>query len=692
VRGSARFRTFFAYRLHAGDRIAEVSNRTRAAVSEAGTKVRAVPVIAAIGLAVLVAFGSRHLVLDRVPEVGSFGDWPGVGGLWSTFTSSWRFSMMGSESAAAPVFGLMSFLGSLFLGDTDLARTLVVAGALPLGAYGAFRLARPLATSSLPGVATAVAYAINPIVRNAIAEGEIGPLVCFALAPFVMRALIRGSNSKDPRTRNHSIVTVALLGLVAGAAWPPALLLAAFIAVGFALALPLVGGRRATTRVLVVAGVGTVVTAVLVLPWLLTLFGADWATLGFVPRRPLELSDVLTFDTGSASAGIAPFGLLVAALLPLVVATGGRLAWAGRAWTLALLSFLCAWLPGRLSATAPVPAPEGVLVPAALAIALAIGLGVAAFLEELRTFHFGWRQFAAVAAAIGLALPIVAFFAATFSGRWGAPPDDWPTRFSWMEEEEANGDFRVLWLGDPTILPTGVKVVDGVGYGLTRQGPGDARALWPAPDGDADEVLADAIQLAHGQQTVRLGHLVAPAGVRYVAYVQREAPDAGAHGRRDPALAASLLAQLDLTVSRVEPGATVYENSAWLPARANVPPDVPVPDASEDPLLAASRTQLNGAQPVTGPRDGSDPTGPGTLVWAEAANSGWKAKVDGRDAPHLDAFGWTNGYTLTGKDSVALSFSGGAQHFLVSLEIVLWIATAVLWWRTRAPSNRSGAA
>ena len=440
----------------------------------------------------------------------------------------------------------------------------------------------------------------------------------------------------------------------------------------------------------IVAGAGTAAAALLLLPWLVTLVGADAATFGFLPRSPIDLTDVLAFDTGSARAGIAPVGLLVAAMLPLVVATGSRLAWAGRAWMVALLSFVCAWLPSRLDASASVPAAEGVLVPAALALALAIGLGIAAFLEELRTFHFGWRQFAAVAAAVGLALPILAFAADTISGRWGLPTDDWPSRFAWMDEERANGDFKVLWIGDPTILPTSAKVVDDVGFGLTRQGPGDARSLWAPPEQDADTVLADAIALVQDQHTVRLGHLIAPTGVRYIAYLTRAAPDAGARGRRDPALSASLPAQLDLTVSRVEPGAIVYENEAWLPGRATVPPGTDVPVDSKDPLVATTRTALPGTLPVTGPVSDSDATGPGTLLWAEAANSGWKATLDGDTASRHDAFGWTNSFDLTGTGSVDLSFSGGARRLLVYVELLLWIGAAVVWWRSRARHRAGG--
>jgi GT2 family glycosyltransferase len=688
VRGSARVRTIVSYRLHAGDRLAEVSNRTRAAVSDVSTRARTFHVVAAIGLAVLIAFGSRSLVLDRVPQVGSFQDWPGAGSLWSTFFAPWRYAMMGADSAASPVFGLMALLTTALFGDSDLGRTLVVAGALPLGAFGAYRLVRPLAGMAAPAVAASVAYAINPIVRNAIAEGQLGPLVCFGLAPFAMSALLRASAAgADRRARWHAAATIALLLLVAAAAWPPALFLALFLVAGFALAWPLVGGADTVARSAVAAALATLGAAILLAPWLLTMFGADPATFGLYPRAPLSLADIVAFHTGASGAGFGAVGLLVAAALPLVVATGERLAWAGRAWMLALLSFGCAWLPTRFDVHASVPAPEGVLVPAALGLALAAGLGVAAFLEDLRTFHFGWRQFAAVAAAVGIALPVIGFAADTLDGRWGMSNDDWPTRFAWMNEERDNGDFKVLWVGDPTIMPTDAKVVDGVGFGLTRQGPGDARALWAPPEGDAERVLGNAIALVQDQDTIRLGHLLGPTGVRYVAFVTRAAPDSGAHGRPDPALTESLAAQLDLAVSRIEPGAVVYENQAWLPGRAMVPRGTDVPVDSPDPLAAAQRTSVPDAKAVKGPLSGSDPAGPGMLLWAESANSGWRASVGGKRAPRSDAFGWTNGFEVSSRGPVDLSFAGGPRRLFVLVELLLWVAAGALWWRSRATAR-----
>ena len=66
-----------------------------------------------------------------------------------------------------------------------------------------------------------------------------------------------------------------------------------------------------------------------------------------------------------------------------------------------------------------------------------------------------------------------------------------------------------------------------------------------------------------------------------------------------------------------------------------------MPVDSKDPLVATTRTALPGTLPVTGPVSDSDATGPGTLLWAEAANSGWKATLDGDTASRHDAFGWT---------------------------------------------------
>ncbi len=428
VRGSARVRTFLTVRLHAGDRLAEVSTRTRAAVDQAGSRLTRPEAMSGLALLVVLVFGARSLITGHVPAVGTFARWPGIGGLLSAYWDPWRYSGLGTDAAAPPVFAAMGALGAAFLGSTSLARTVVVAGALPFGAVAAYRMVRRLSPSAWPAVAAAVAYSANPLPRNAIARGRLGPLVLFALAPVLFAALVRfvgdrgaGGLGAAPTGRRRALLATAVITAIATAAWPPAFLFAPAVALGLVLAAPLVGGARIAVRGVGIAAAGSALAFVLLAPWSLDVLGGDPATLGLVPRAPLGLADVLGFRTGPAGAGWAPWGLYLAAALPLLVATGPRLAWAGRAWSLVGVSVALAWLPARLDPTLPVPAHDGVLVGAALGLALAVGLGTAAIVDDLRQFLFGWRQVAAVAAALGLCLPMLGLLPDTFGGRYRMP-------------------------------------------------------------------------------------------------------------------------------------------------------------------------------------------------------------------------------------------------------------------------------
>ena len=65
--------------------------------------------------------------------------------------------------------------------------------------------------------------------------------------------------------------------------------------------------------------------------------------------------------------------------------------------------------------------------------------------------------------------------------------------------------------------------------------------------------------------TARLGHLVAPIGVRYIAVVNRGRRATGTIVPGDPRLTDELTRQLDLTVSRLDEGSIIYANDAWIP-------------------------------------------------------------------------------------------------------------------------------
>ncbi len=706
IRGSARLRRFMLERVHAGERLAEVSNRTRVQMDDAARRARQLPALLAIGLALLLVFGSRSLLFGHVPEIGSFQAWPGVGDAWSTFTGAWRTTIMGAARPATPLFALMSVSGAALVGHQGMVQSLLVGGALPLGAFGAYRLLRPFATSALPGIAAAAAYAANPIARNAIWGGELGPLVCFALAPYVLGAFVRATDTASDgdaangphdgdgarrRSRLHTLCSVALLTAIAGSVWPPALLLAPALAVAYCLAVPFAGGAHRAALAVGGAVAAFVAGAVLLAPWSVSLVGADAATFGAQPRASLSFAMVLHFHTGRAGAGLPPWGIVAAAVVPLAIATGPRLSWATRAWVLAAMSFLLAWLPGRLTAGATVLSPNGVLVGAAIGLAFAAGLGVAAVLDDLRQFHFGWRQVMMIVAFAGLSIAVVGLAADTLSGRWGLRSDDWAGTYSWMNDAVPPGGFRVLWVGDPNVLPADAKVVDGVGFAMTRNGVGDARASWAAPEQAADRVLAGMIDAATTGSTVRLGHLLAPAGVRYVAFVARAAPKSGKFGNDQTKLTNALARQLDLTLSRVDDSGLVYDNDAWIPMHALVPPgNAGEQFGARDPRSAAVRSEPVGVVGVDSTAGKTRPAGPGTLLWSEAANPGWSATVNGRKVAHSDAFGWTNAFALDNHAPVQVRYSGSSLTTVARfVEILLWIGVVVIWFRTRRRRTES---
>ena len=335
------------------------------------------------------------------------------------------------------------------------------------------------------------------------------------------------------------------------------------------------------------------------------------------------------------------WGLLIAAAVPLFTATGPRLAWAARGWMLALLGWGAVWVPARFFPDVSVPAPEAGLTVAALGIALALGIGVSVLVDGIRTFRFGWRQPAAIIGGLALLLPVLGFTADTFNGRWHAPSDDWTQTLAFTQSLATRGQFRMLWVGDPTVLPLDPVVLDdGTGYTLTRNGPGDVTEQWRAPQHSADDLVDRAIELSEAGLTNRLGRMLAPMGVRYVVLPSTQGTGGGAKAPPSRALSTALASQLDLARLRSEPGLVLYENLAWIPLQAVVPAaqsaDVPVNSA--DPTRAALGVELT-AQPV-----GSAPVAPGTVLWAEAFDSHWAATSRGADLRHVETFGWSNGY------------------------------------------------
>ena len=202
----------------------------------------------------------------------------------------------------------------------------------------------------------------------------------------------------------------------------------------------------------------TVVAVVLLAPWSFAVLGgpARWQTLAGVPVASSSgagWGELLRLAVGPIGDAALAWAFLAAAALPLLIGARTRLAWAGRAWSIAVVAWAVAWLAGRGGLGPVAIAPQVLLVPAGVGIALAVGLGVAAFQLDLPGYRFGWRQAAAVTAAAAAVVGMLPVLVGSLGGRWDLVPSGYGEATTWMAANQAQGDFRVLWLGDPRVLP-----------------------------------------------------------------------------------------------------------------------------------------------------------------------------------------------------------------------------------------------
>jgi hypothetical protein len=264
------------------------------------------------------------------------------------------------------------------------------------------------------------------------------------------------------------------------------------------------------------------------------------------------------------------------------------------------------------------------------------------------------------------------------------PDRDFAHQLTWMADARGDGEFRVLWAGQPEAVPGDPwRLDDGLAYASTRNGTPDLTDQWAGSDQGSTGLLADALGVARRGETSRLGHLLAPLGVRYVAVPLRAGP-IRSDAPRLPApidLLDALRAQIDLKLIDTDPAIVVYENAAWAPSVSVLPPAALEPSRGSGPESART-TELAGAPPAleaTGPfrYEGAWP-GP-ELLFSESYSSRWRFTVDGDAAAHRKAFGWSNAYSEAAGDKGVLAYRTSPVRYAgLVLQGVLWFVAARL--------------
>ncbi len=681
-RGSARVAMFLSRSLHAEDRVRVISQRSRLAADTAATRFRSVRGLVLLVVACLAVIGARDLLIGRLAMVGQIAAWPDVSELWRSFTSAWRFADLGSQAPAPPLFALVGAIRVVVLGAGGLGRGLLVVGAIPIAMIGAQRVGRRIAGSGWPGAVAAAVYGIIPLPRNAIAAGRIGPLMFYVAAPFVLLAVAQLSGWLPHQWPRRRIAVLGGLGLaVATAWWPLAIAFPFVVLVGVLVVAPSTGDTFAGIRRAGRCAAVTTGLALLVLfPWPIAFLGGGDRTgaLGIVFEPVGSFGDLLRFLTGSNGGSIGTWAFVVVGVVVALVASGDAGVWAARLWGIALVSWCLAALPTWLGA--PSPAVEGILVPAALAMAMLAGIGVSAFLGEIRRQGLGWPQAVSVIGAAGLVVATFSFVGDTVGGRWHQPTNDWKETLSWMSSQRDAGEFRVLWIGAPNVVPGDIHRSGADGFALTNNGPGDLRDTLPPPGGAGYEAAADAVERLRTRRTVRFGGLVGKMAVRYIAIPSRVDPGPVVESVLDgtgsgTALAVGLADQLDLREIDSAPGLRLFENTAWIPGRTVIPVKTSVPGESP--------------KPVAGIDAPSTPSG--TVLWSQQFSDAWEARGRRGDLPH-SRVEWANGFATPG-GPVVVTFARQWWRWplvLIELAIVLVLARQVLRRGRSARRRRRG--
>jgi len=680
-------------------------------------------------LAGVVLFGSRHLVTRFVPAVGEFVPFPGsAGDLVSGWVGGYRPVGLGADASAPTLVGVAGGLGAVLGGHLALARTLLIVGLLPVGVVGAYRLLRP--TGSKPAqVAAAVAYAAVPLPYDGLATGRWSVTAAYAASPWLLGRLVRASlvvpfspDGPLPTVRRplwqHMVATGMVTGL-AGLLVPqaPALLLlvAAALVVGTLLAFE----RRGIGRLVAVSVGAALVAMFLHLPALVDVLRSRTAADAWMglerPVGAMTALDLLRFDTGPI--GIArPLGFCLAgaAVLPLLIGRDWRLGWAVRAWTLAVACWALVWAQQQGHVNVRLPDPGVVMAPAAAALAFAVALGVAAIELDVRgrAWRFGFRRTVSALGLLALAAATAPVVVASMDGWWDMPRGEFGGVLGSVDAAVTAEPSRVLWVGDPAVLPGGQawELGDGLSYTATEAATPGIADLWPATGLGSSGRLGEALGLASGGQTSRLGRVLAPMGVQYVAVPRAlarasgvERTDGASGGLGWPAVASAdavdglievLDGQLDLEQIAVDDALALYRNVAFAPVRATgIGPSA----LDETSAAAMQHVDLSAASPVLVDADGDGRTARGpvpagdTVVQASSASDRWVLEVDGRRAERTDAYGWANAFPTPGGSDGGKAVLGYrtplVRHVLVAVQGALGLLALLVAVRMRFASG-----
>ena len=692
VQGSARVVSYLRARRARGD-AKRLENRIAASERESRARIT----WATFGfLAAVFVVGSRRLIVEGVTFVGQFvpftETWRSLG---AAYRLGWWPGGFGSATPAPTGTALVGVATFFSFGNPAAVRTIATIGLGAVGVFGMWWFARDVSSSARARAGGALTYAAIPLGYESIATGRWGVLACYAAAPWVLVAFGR-ANDMLTATAVDVLRRALRLGLLVAAVGAFEASFVPVVAVA-CLAWMLVSGLSSGIRSLHglpgVVGASIIVAIVLNVPWVGHYIGSDWWSriVGADPGIGAHegMLRVLTFDSGRAMfapAVVVLYGILAVALL---VARGERFVWAARAATLvATFALLGIAADGRAFGFR---LPDTGVLSSFLAAGLA--LGVVALLDaldhDIRGQRFGWRQPLAFGAALAVLVPAFPLVVNAAGGRWNQPRSSIDTLLLQLSKNPDDGDYRVLYLGHPELLPAAPRTLasnDGdlrLGYAVTDDGIATLFTQWSPAATSTVRTLENALVHLGAGDTPRVGRLIAPLGIRYVVVPLL---DGSRSTREDPmpvpaGLVDALRVQLDLRRQYESADLLIYENTAWVPTVAQLGPAGATASgtAGMDQLVLSD---LRGATPaktgfVAGRATQRLVVSPGVVTIAVPPSPRWTLSVDGERLASRPAFGATTGFDVP--EAIGADRPATLRYDRPFLQVALVVGQFSLW-------------
>jgi hypothetical protein len=438
------------------------------------------------------------------------------------------------------------------------------------------------------------------------------------------------------------------------------------------------------------------IATVLNLPWALEWTWSDLAGPADAGATGRSLASLASL----APNGVRFSALAVALYLPVVaalaIARAWRLTWSARGAALVVVFGGLMILGDRGAIDTALPATSLLAVPVALGLGLCAAAVAGGFGTDVLHRGFGWRQPAGLLGNAAIVIGLVPGVISIGDGAWHTPRTPLTTFLSSLLPIEPEvGDYRVLYVGDPRVLPVpGREYAPGIAYAVVDAGPLDFTDRFPVGESEGDEALQRALQLIADGSTLRAGRLLAPHGIRFVVLPETD----GVYSTADDPIAlpdgllAALQNQLDIGSVPGPPAVEVFENDSWMPVGAQLTGETA--EASRlggDAVLV--RSDLSGASPVLQGADAepdvAQPVAAGVVHVAIPYDSRLHLDVDGSRIAGRPAFGLTTAFDVPVAGTGVLGYDQESSRSLwIAVQFVLWVAVLAIGAGARANFGR----